>query len=69
MRKAVDTARPEGYVRPFLEGADQVLPLLRAIFATCRDPFLAQLIRQAEGVAPRTETVGAQTILEPLTAR
>ncbi len=54
MRKAVDTARPEGYVRPFLEGADQVLPLLRAIFATCRDPFLAQLIAQAEGVAPRT---------------
>jgi LuxR family transcriptional regulator, maltose regulon positive regulatory protein len=69
MRKAVDTARQDGYVRPFLEGTAQVLPSLRAIFATCRDPYLTQLIGQVEGVAPRTGPVGPKTVLEPLTAR
>jgi LuxR family transcriptional regulator, maltose regulon positive regulatory protein len=69
IRKAVDTARPEGYVRPFLEGVPQVLPSLRAIFATCRDPYLTLVIGQAERVAPRTGPMGPETILEPLTAR
>jgi LuxR family transcriptional regulator, maltose regulon positive regulatory protein len=69
IRKAVDAARPEGYVRPFLEGAPQVLPFLRLIYASRPDPYLTLLIEHAERLAPGTGPVGSKTMLEPLTVR
>jgi DNA-binding CsgD family transcriptional regulator len=69
LRRAVDAARPEGYVRPFLEAGAQVLPLLRGLSATSGDPYLTLLVGQAEEVAPNTASNETNEIVEPLTAR
>ncbi len=44
LRLAVETARPEHYVRPFLEEAPQTLPLLRAIASARPDGYLTHLV-------------------------
>ena len=44
LRLAVATARPEHYVRPFLEEAPQTLPLLRGLAAARPDGYLTQLV-------------------------
>jgi LuxR family transcriptional regulator, maltose regulon positive regulatory protein len=67
--RAVDQARPEGYVRPFMEEAAQIVPLLRVISANRPDPYLTQLIDHAERLVPKTAASGPGTMLEPLTAR
>ncbi len=69
MCRAVNVARPEGYVRPFLEPGGQVLPLLRGIYASGGDPYPAHLLRQAERAAPSAHASGQSTMLEPLTER
>ncbi len=69
LRRAVDVGRPEGYVRPFLEEAPQVLPLLRVLFASCPEPYMAQLIAQAERGMPSTVSNEPSSIMEPLTTR
>jgi LuxR family transcriptional regulator, maltose regulon positive regulatory protein len=69
VRRAVDTGRPEGFVRPFLEEAPQVLSLLRGIVSTRTDPYVAHLVCQAEQVAPDQPVVAPAQILEPLTER
>jgi LuxR family maltose regulon positive regulatory protein len=68
IRRAVETARPERYIRPFLEPAAQTLPLLRGIAVPSGDPYLAELIREAERLAP-TATPRDSVVLEPLTER
>ncbi len=67
--RAVNAARPEGYVRPFLEPGGQVLPLLRGIYASGGDPYPAHLLRQAGRAAPSAAASGQSTMLEPLTER
>jgi LuxR family transcriptional regulator, maltose regulon positive regulatory protein len=69
LRRAVNAARVEGFVRPFLEAAAQVLPLLREIFAGGPDSFVSLLIAQAERVGPHKTTNDPRSIVEPLTER
>ncbi len=69
LRRAVEAGRPEGFVRPFLEEAPQVLPLLRVIFASRPEPYLAQLIAQAERAVPSTASNEPRSVMEPLTTR
>ena len=69
IRRAVDAARPDGYVLPFLEPGGQVLALLRGTCASGGDPYPAHLLRQAERAAPRAAVSGQSTMLEPLTVR
>ena len=69
LRRAVEAGRPEGYVRPFLEEAPQVLPLLRVIFASRPEPYLAQLIAQTERAVPSTASNEPRSVMEPLTTR
>ena len=67
--RAVDTARSEGFVRPFLEEATQTLPLLLGLLKSGSDPFLSQLIHQAEHLVPTAAINRPATMLEPLTDR
>ena len=69
IRRAVEAARAEGYVRPFLEHAAQILPLLRGLDEPSRDPYLSKLIRQTERSAPASPTRRDAPVLEPLTER
>ncbi len=69
VRRAVEAGRSEGYVRPFLEESLQILPLLRAISSIHQDPYLIQLISEAELIGPCLEPATSGTILEPLTDR
>ena len=63
------TARPEHYVRPFLEEAPQTLPLLRGIAAARPDGYLTQLVGEAERLVPSAAVTGSTTMIEPLTER
>jgi DNA-binding CsgD family transcriptional regulator len=69
MRRAVDIAQPEYYVRPFLEQAAQVLPLLSILGASGRDPYLSHLIGQTEPIASGATAWTDGTMLEPLSER
>jgi LuxR family transcriptional regulator, maltose regulon positive regulatory protein len=70
VRRAVDIGRAEGCIRPFLEQGSQIVSLLRLIFHTNRDPYLAQLVSQAERSVPTSSASEPNTILlEPLAAR
>jgi LuxR family transcriptional regulator, maltose regulon positive regulatory protein len=69
MRNAVEAARPDGFVRPFLETAPQVVPLLRALFAPRPDPYLTQLVHRAEGLEPGPVAGQLGSVIEPLTDR
>jgi LuxR family maltose regulon positive regulatory protein len=67
--RAVELGRPEGYVRPFVEEAAQVLSLLRVASASHPDPYLTQLIDRAQHAVPATAVDKPGSILEPLTVR
>ena len=69
LRLAVATARPEHYVRPFLEEAPQTLPLLRGIAAARPDGYLTQLVTEADRLVPSASVTGSTTMIEPLTDR
>ena len=67
--RAVELGRPEGYIRPFVEEAAQVLSLLRLASANHPDTYLTQLIDHAQRGLPATAADKAGSILEPLTVR
>jgi LuxR family transcriptional regulator, maltose regulon positive regulatory protein len=67
--RAVQLGRPEGYIRPFVEEAAQVLSLLRVASASHPDPYVTQLIDHAERVVPILAEDNPGSMLEPLTAR
>jgi DNA-binding CsgD family transcriptional regulator len=69
IRRAVDAASPERYVRPFLEQAAHILPLLRGVVGSSRDPYLTDLVGAAEQVAPSPFGGRHDSVLEPLTDR
>jgi LuxR family maltose regulon positive regulatory protein len=68
IRRALDAGRSDGYVRPFLEGVSQILPLLHGLAASLTDPYLSGLIVEAERLVP-TRVGQPGPVLEPLTAR
>ncbi len=67
--RAVEMGRPEGYIRPFVEEAAQILPLLRVVSANRPDPYLTQLISHAERAVPATAEDKSGSMIEPLTVR
>ena len=67
--RAVELGRPEGYIRPFVEEAAQVLSLLRVASASHPDPYLTQLIEHAHQAVPAAAVDKPGSILEPLTVR
>jgi len=69
MRRAIGIAQPEHYVRPFLEHAAQVLPLLTIMGASSRDPYLSHLISETGTVASTATTSMDGRMLEPLSER
>jgi LuxR family maltose regulon positive regulatory protein len=69
LRRALDTGRPEGFVRPFLEAGPQVASILRGMVATRPDPYVAHLVGQTEQGIPGDLPGGSSRLLEPLTDR
>jgi LuxR family transcriptional regulator, maltose regulon positive regulatory protein len=69
LRRAVDAGRPDGYVRPFVEEAAQVLALLRGLSAQRPDPYLTEVLREVDQVVPNAAQSPVNGIVEPLTAR
>jgi DNA-binding CsgD family transcriptional regulator/tetratricopeptide (TPR) repeat protein len=69
IRRAVEAAQPEQYIRPFVEHATQISPLLRSIRASSSNRYLSELTEEAERIASMTAPLRATTVLEPLTAR
>jgi LuxR family maltose regulon positive regulatory protein len=69
VRRAVEAAQPERYLRPFLEDPAQTLPLLQGLGACSSNPYLVSLIRQTEQLAPHANPPGVAMLLEPLTDR
>jgi DNA-binding CsgD family transcriptional regulator len=69
MGRAVDAARTEQYIRPFLELAAQTLPLLSSLGSSPSSHFSAQLLRQAEQVVSTSAARDDVTVLEPLSER
>jgi LuxR family transcriptional regulator, maltose regulon positive regulatory protein len=67
--RALDTGRPDGYVRPFLEEAPQIISLLRGTLSTRPDLYVTHLVCQAEQVVPLTSAEPSGQVLEPLTDR
>ena len=67
--RAFDLGRTEGYIRPFVEEAAQILPLLRVASAARPGPYLTQLMEHAERAVPATAEDKPGSMLEPLTAR
>jgi DNA-binding CsgD family transcriptional regulator/tetratricopeptide (TPR) repeat protein len=69
LRRAVEAAEPEQYVRPFLELATQVFPLLETMGRASSNDFLLKLITQTEQAASPMLSCEAARVLEPLSAR
>jgi LuxR family transcriptional regulator, maltose regulon positive regulatory protein len=67
--RAVSAGRPEGFLRPFLEEAPQVLPLLRGLVPACPDLYVTHLLCHAEESVPVREAADHSSVLEPLTDR
>jgi LuxR family maltose regulon positive regulatory protein len=69
IRRALDTGRPDGYVRPFLEEAPQIISLLRGIVSSRPDLYVTHLVCQVEELVPDTPAETPGQVLEPLTDR
>ena len=69
LRRALETGRGDGYIRPFVEEAMQLLPPLRSIAAERPDPYLTEVVREVELVVPNLAQTAPNGIVEPLTAR
>jgi LuxR family maltose regulon positive regulatory protein len=70
LRLAVEAGRPGLFIRPFLEEAPQTFPLLHGIrAATSPDPYLTQLVTEAQQLCPTLASTGSTAMLEPLTRR
>lgn len=68
LQQAVDIARPERFLRVFMEEPRQTAELLRTLGTRAGDPFLAELISRCAGPAAR-QAPASVTMLEPLTER
>ena len=69
LRRAVEIGRPERYIRPFLEATAQTLPIIQGMVAAYPDPYLAQVLAQADPLASTATMEEPGTMLEPLTDR
>jgi LuxR family maltose regulon positive regulatory protein len=69
MRRAVELARTDHYVRPFLETPSLTASLLRGLSDSDRDPYLSQLVGQADQLTVPASLPSSSAMLEPLTER
>jgi LuxR family maltose regulon positive regulatory protein len=69
LRRAIELGRPERYIRVFLDGARELLPLLRGIAGTYPDAYVAELLSHAERDDISLAADSAPGALEPLTDR
>jgi DNA-binding CsgD family transcriptional regulator len=69
MRRAVEAARPEHYVRPFLETPILTVAPLRGLLNSHPDPYLSELVGQAEQLVAPARLRSSVGMLEPLTER
>ena len=69
LRRAVEAAQPEQYIRPFFELAVQTFPLLCRMGQSSSNPFLSKLISHTEPIASAITTGKDATVLEPLSER
>jgi LuxR family maltose regulon positive regulatory protein len=70
IRRAIECGRPERFIRPFVDAAPELLPLLRDLAGGFPDIYVAELVThasQAGGSPPPAGSVA--TTLEPLTDR
>ncbi len=72
LRRAIELAEPEGYVRVFVDGGEPIRHLLRELAAAGATPFASKLLSFFEGttlaVSAPSEKAASQ-LEEPLTAR
>ena len=69
MRRAVEVARPDYYIRPFLEMPSLTVPLLRGLSDTRTDPYILELVGQAEKLVSPASGCSSAAMVEPLTER
>ncbi len=69
IRLAVEAARPEQYLGPFLELAIQTRPLLRGLVEPWPDTFLSELINEADWLAHTAPQRMSVMVVEQLTGR
>ena len=69
MQRAIQLARPDQYIRPFLEVATLTLPLLRGLCHSEPEPYLRRVVNQAEKLVDSADLPGSAGMLEPLTER
>ncbi len=68
LRRAMERGRADGYVRPFVDDADELIGLLQALADRRPDAYLANLLSRPDG-ADRSTTAAQVEVLEPLTDR
>jgi LuxR family maltose regulon positive regulatory protein len=70
IRRAIECGRPERFIRPFVDAAPELLPLLHDLAGVFPDIYVAELVTHASqaGVS-RPSTTSVTTTLEPLTDR
>jgi LuxR family maltose regulon positive regulatory protein len=69
VRQALKAAERERYIRPFLELAPHILPLVCAVGASPTDPYVSQLTSQAGRTSSEAISCENAAVLEPLTDR
>ena len=69
VRCALDLARPEGYIRPFVDHAAQLLPVLQRIAARYPDAHLMKVSEHAERAISLPQTGPSVEEPTPLSAR
>jgi LuxR family maltose regulon positive regulatory protein len=69
LRRAIEQARPERYVRVFLDDTLSLLPLLRAIAGPYPDDYVLELVDHFEHAHTCSTDAIVPPVLEPLTVR
>jgi LuxR family maltose regulon positive regulatory protein len=69
LRRAVEKARPDGYIRVFLDGAPTLLSLLGEMAGKFPDAYLDKLVARADHELAHPETAAGALVIEPLTDR
>ena len=69
LRRAIEQARAEGYVRVFIDDGSSLLPLLRAVAGPYPDGYLIELVDHSEVVHASSNGRAIPPVIEPLTRR
>jgi LuxR family maltose regulon positive regulatory protein len=67
--RALDIARPEWYVRTFLDEGDLIAGILGELANRYKDPYLSRLVEHIQPGEPSTASLADGATLEPLTMK